>query len=108
LQLAFASNSDHTDALAHAAATLADVTQQLQVLPQQKYAVVMTLALQMERDKHAVTAEKLRAKNIAFAALSADARSLKELATQSRRVLCIGADVSNCDLLHDNLSFSAR
>jgi hypothetical protein len=68
----------------------------------------MTPALQAEREKHAVTAEKLRAKSSAFAALSADAKSLKELATQSRRVLCTGAGVSNCDLLHDNLSFSAR
>jgi septal ring factor EnvC (AmiA/AmiB activator) len=69
MQLAFATNSDHTEALARAADTLADVTQQLQA----------------ERKEHAATQERLRLKSAAHAALQSDAKHLKELATQSRQ-----------------------
>jgi hypothetical protein len=67
-QLAFATNSDHTEALARASEALAEVSQQLQ----------------NERALHAATAEKLRLKAAAHAAVTADARHLKDLATQSR------------------------
>ena len=69
IQLAFATNSDHTEALARAADTLADVTQQLQE----------------ERKEHGATREKLRLKTAAHSALLTDAKHLKELATHSRQ-----------------------
>ncbi len=67
-QLAFATNSDHDDALSAAAAALAEVSQQLQ----------------RERSLHAATADKLKLKCTSHAALEADVKHLKDLATQSR------------------------
>ena len=67
-QLAFATNSDHDDALSAAAAALAEVSQQLQ----------------RERSLHAATADKLKMKCTSHAALEADVKHLKDLATQSR------------------------
>jgi hypothetical protein len=87
VQLAFATNSDHTEALAHAAATLADVTQQLQVahpaLPSRHH----SRQAQAERERHASTCEKLRLKSVSHAALASDLKQLKELATQSRQAV---------------------